>query len=211
MDKYTSAVDTIDNDDCKICLEKLEYESSFDETFGPIQLNTCGHQFHSGCVKRMVKGKDYIQCPVCRTILGTKTGDQPLTGQMTWTKNSRTIPGYPNCGIIIITYKMMPGIQTDEHPHPGRPYHAHGYPRTAFLPDNQKGNEVLKMLITAFRHRLTFTVGTSLSTGQDDCIVWNGIHHKTKLMEDGDGHGYPDMEYLDRVTKELENMGVKQE
>ena len=32
-------------------------------------------------------------------------------------------------------------------------------------------------------------------------------HHKTKLIEDGDRHGYPDMEYL---TKELEIQGVMQ-
>ena len=67
------------------------------------------------------------------------------------------------------------------------------------------------MLITSFQNRLTFTVGTSLSLGLDNCIVWNGIHHKTKMIEDGDGHGYPDMEYLDRVTEELISMGVNQE
>ena len=158
----------------------------------------------------MVKGKDYIQCPTCRTIQGTKTGDQPCAGQMTWNKNTWTIPGYHNCGMIIITYNMMPGIQTAEHPHPGTPYHVHGFPRTAFLPDNQQGNTVLGMMITAFQRRLTFTVGTFLTTGLDDFVVWNGIQHKTKLMENGYGHGYPDMEYLDRVTEELENIGVKQ-
>ena len=67
------------------------------------------------------------------------------------------------------------------------------------------------MLITSFQAKLTFTVGTSPSSGLDDCIVWTGIHHKTKMTEDGDGHGYPDMEYLDRVTEELIIMGVKQE
>ena len=66
------------------------------------------------------------------------------------------------------------------------------------------------MMITAFQRRLTFTVGTSLTTGQDDFVVWNGIHHKTQLVENGDGNGYPDMEYLDKVTEELENFGVKQ-
>ena len=29
-------------------------------------------------------------------------------------------------------------------------------------------------------------------------------------MGNGDGHGYPDMEYLDKVTEELKNIGVKQ-
>ena len=56
MDRYTSAVATLNTEDCKICLEKLENESSFDETFGIISLNTCRHKFHSGCVQMMVKG-----------------------------------------------------------------------------------------------------------------------------------------------------------
>lgn len=124
------------------------------------------------------------------------------------TRHSRTLPGYPESGTIIISYKMIPGIQTEQHPHPGKPYYAHAFPRTAFLPDNQQGNYILKMLVTAFRRRLTFMVGTSIAKHQDDCVVWNGIHHKTKLFEDGDGHGWPDMEYLDKVQHELENMGV---
>ena len=31
------------------------------------------------------------------------------------------------------------------------------------------------------------------------------------MTEDGDGHGYPDLEHIDRVTKEMIIMGVKQE
>merc|ERR1719466_733319 len=58
----------------------------------------------------VIKLRDESLPTMTKTV--TKTGDQPLTGQMTWTKNSSTIPGYPNCGMIIITYKMMPGIQT---------------------------------------------------------------------------------------------------
>ena len=66
------------------------------------------------------------------------------------------------------------------------------------------------MIITALQCRHTYTVGTSLTMGRDNFVVWNGIQHKTKLVENGDGHGYPDMEYLDKVTEELENNGVKQ-
>ena len=102
-DKYAVVVGDMNNtEDCKICLEILNHKSSFDETYGIVQLKKCGHKFHSGCVKMMVKGKDYIQCPSCRKIHGTKTGDQPLTGQMTWAKNPASIPGYAECGAIVI-------------------------------------------------------------------------------------------------------------
>ena len=211
IDRYATFVDDInDNEGCKICLENLSHESLFDETLGVIRLNTCGHQFHAGCMKRLVRGRDYLQCPTCRTIHGTKTGDQPLSGQMTWSRGAGSLPGYPDNGIISITYNMLPGIQTKEHPHPGKPYQVHGFPRTAFLPDTPQGHTVLQMMITAFQRRLTFTISTSLTTGLNDHVVWSGVHHKTKIVETGDGHGYPDVEYLDAVAAELEREGVKQ-
>jgi hypothetical protein len=38
--------------------------------------------------------------------------------------------------------------------------------RIAFLPDNPQGREVLALLIKAFERRLTFIVGTSVTTGR---------------------------------------------
>ena len=40
-----------------------------------------------------------------------------------------------------------------------------GTTRLAYLEDSTEGNEVLQLLKTAFQRRLTFTVGTSLTTG----------------------------------------------
>ena len=34
------------------------------------------------------------------------------------------------------------GTQGPEHPHPGRPYRAIGFPRTAYIPNNEKGKKV---------------------------------------------------------------------
>ena len=56
------------------------------------------------------------------------------------------------------------------------------------LPDNEKGNIVLGLLVKAFRRRMVFTVGPFLSRGEDDCGTWNGIHHKTQLHDNGHGH-----------------------
>ena len=54
-----------------------------------------------------------------------------------------------------------------------------GTSRTAYLPDNPEGREVLKLLQKAFKVRLIFTVGTSTITGQSNTVVWNDIHRKT--------------------------------
>ena len=44
-----------------------------------------------------------------------------------------------------------------------------------------EGWEVLELLKRAFDARLLFTVGRSVTTGYDDQIVWNDVHHKTFL------------------------------
>lgn len=206
MCKFTSLTDVInDKQTCSICCDLL----CNGET---VSLTNCGHQFHTSCTAQLIShqaGQEHIQCPLCQTIHGVKTGNQPANGMMMFRKHSAQVPGYPGCGMIVIKYIMNPGVQEDSHPHPGKPYHAKGFPRTAFLPDNQKGNHVLKLLVMAFQRRLIFTVGASLSRGEDDCVTWNGIHHKTQLQDVGNGHGYPDAHYLDRVTVELKQKGVE--
>lgn len=59
--------------------------------------------------------------------------------------------------------------------------------------------------------RLIFTVGTSSTTGEPDTVVWNGIHHKTEMMSNLSGHGYPDPNYLDNVLSELASQGVTED
>lgn len=71
-----------------------------------------------------------------------------------------------------------------EHPNPGKRYH--GATRTAYLPNNPEGNQVLRLLQRAFHQKLIFTVGTSRTTGANDAVTWNDIHHKTNT------HGGPE-------------------
>lgn len=61
----------------------------------------------------------------------------------------------------------------------------------------------------AWERRLTFTIGTSVTTGTTDTVVWNEIHHKTESNSNSSGHGYPDPTYLDRVLLELAAQGVE--
>lgn len=64
-----------------------------------------------------------------------------------------------------------------EHPNPGVRYP--GTTRVAYLPDCPEGNKVLGLFRKAFDQRLTFTIGTSMTTGRANVITWNDIHHKT--------------------------------
>eukprot|EP00090_Calanus_glacialis_P021862 TRINITY_DN33717_c0_g1_i1.p1 TRINITY_DN33717_c0_g1~~TRINITY_DN33717_c0_g1_i1.p1 ORF type:complete len:721 (-),score=164.97 TRINITY_DN33717_c0_g1_i1:237-2399(-) len=206
MHTYTTRT-TISDDDptCTICHDPLS-------SAGAVSLSSCGHKFHSSCIHAVIShqtGQQHIQCPNCQAIHGIKTGNQPAEGKMYFRKHTGQVPGYPECGMIVIKYTMVDGVQADSHPNPGKPFHARGFPRTAFLPDNQKGNHVLELLVKAFRRRLVFTVGSSLSRGEDDCVTWNGIHHKTQIQDNGNGHGYPDVGYLDRVQGELKQKGVE--
>ena len=65
------------------------------------------------------------------------------------------------------------------HPNPGRLYR--GTQRSAYLPDNREGREVLRLLQRAFDKKLIFTVGTSRTSGSEDQATWNDIHHKTSI------------------------------
>lgn len=98
---------------------------------------------------------------------------------------------------------MSRGIQGMEHPNPGRPYYAVGFPRVCYLPDTKKGRLVLRLLNIAFKRKLIFTIGRSATTGREDVVTWNDIHHKT------DPRGPPDPGFLDRCLIELAAHGVK--
>ena len=91
---------------------------------------------------------------------------------------SVSLGGYELCGSITITYKFEDGVQGPEHPTPGMRYL--GITRNAYLPDNEEGNKVLKLLQQAFKQKLTFTIGRSSTSGLNNVITWNDIHHKTR-------------------------------
>ncbi len=93
----------------------------------------------------------------------------------------------------------------------GHSFSTHGFPRVCYLPDCPKGQRVLRLLQVAWDRRLTFTIGTSVTTGASNTVVWNEIHHKTECHGNFSGHGYPDPNYLDNVLMELESQGVTED
>ncbi|NWX37765.1 DTX3L ligase, partial [Notiomystis cincta] len=182
-------------DECPICRDRIKNKKT---------LEKCKHTFCKNCIDRAMAYKQ--ACPVCNTICGVLRGNQP-EGTMSHETISFSLPGYPNCGTIQINYSMNGGIQTSSHPNPGQRYGPAF--RRAFLPDNEEGREILQLLRRAFNQKLIFTVGQSRTTGEQNVITWNDIHHKTAVEGGPAQFGYPDPSYLQRVRSELKAKGIE--
>ncbi|XP_067665371.1 uncharacterized protein [Haliotis asinina] len=170
----------------------------------PKWLDKCGHVFCRECIDDSFK-KFKPVCPSCNMVYGVLTGNQP-DGTMDVAFSGEHLPGYETCGTISITYDLPGGIQGADHPNPGQPYK--GTTRRAYLPDCREGRDVLRLLRKAFDRKLTFTIGRSATTGHENVVTWNDIHHKTKMEGGPTRFGYPDPDYLERVRCELASKGV---
>ncbi|KAK3094976.1 hypothetical protein FSP39_008624 [Pinctada imbricata] len=141
---------------------------------------------------------------------GTKeTSNQPEGKMTVQHKQELHLPGYEQYGTYIVTYDFEDGIQGDDHPNPTVEYE--GTMRSGYLPDCPKGELVLQLFKLAFNRKLMFTVGHSRTTGMDNVVTWNDIHHKTSVTGGPQRFGYPDPHYLDRVLEELAAKGVREQ
>ncbi|XP_028270136.1 E3 ubiquitin-protein ligase DTX3L [Parambassis ranga] len=184
-------------DSCPICMEPIAEKEK--------KTLRCKHSFCRDCLKRAFEYKPV--CPTCGQLYGTLTGTQPEGGTMKVTTHSSSLPGYKNYGTIIIEYHIPSGIQKEEHPNPGQPYE--GVFRTAYLPDSSEGRMILNLLKRAFDQRLIFTIGRSTTSGRNNMVTWNDIHHKTTTHGGPTHYGYPDSDYLKRVQDELRVKGIE--
>lgn len=186
-----------EDESCLICMETILAEKKM--------TLLCKHSFCRDCVKRAFEYKPV--CPTCGELYGVLMGTQPEGGTMKVTKTSSPLPGYDQYGTIVIKYYIPNGIQMEQHPNPGQPYE--GLSRTAYLPDSPEGRMVLDLLRQAFDQRLIFTVGRSTTSGRNNVVTWNDIHHKTSTHGGPTQYGYPDPDYLSRVRDELRVKGIK--
>ncbi|XP_024232638.1 E3 ubiquitin-protein ligase DTX3L isoform X3 [Oncorhynchus tshawytscha] len=160
-------------DNCSICMDRFINKRKL----------SCSHEFCTDCLRKAVEFSG-PRCPLCKDVFGKVEGDQPEGTMKVKHESYRCIPGYHGYGMIVISYDIPSGKQTE-------------------------GNEVLKLLERAFNQKLIFTVGTSRTTGTDDCVTWNDIHHKTNIDGGAQGFGYPDPDYLSRVKSELKAKGIE--
>jgi len=183
---------------CSICLDDLNSHPSR-------VLEKCNHVFHVECIDTWFKTSN--KCPYCGLGYGAPKGNQPAGTMQTRVVKDSMVPGFPKAkGYIEIIYHFPSGKQGPEHQHPGASYS--GTTRIAYLPNTAHGQVISQLLRLAFDHRLTFTIGTSVTTGRTNTVVWNNIHHKTSLSGGPECYGYPDDTYLDRVEEELQAAGI---
>jgi len=185
-------------DTCSICLTELQNDV--------VKLSQCkDHYFHRECISLCFKD-GFLKCPLCSFIYGTQTGTQPPGKMKIRFVDNNPLEGYEDITTIEIYYIIKDGIQGPKHPNPGMAYTRTA--RTCYLPYTKEGIVILEMLIIAWNRRLIFSVGTSVTTGKSDIVVWNGIHHKSNMNGGSSKYGYPDPGYFERVTKELNSFGI---
>lgn len=181
-------------EDCVICCE------SYEDVEEHWEVLHCDHKICSNCFKKIkitrqtMSGIEHtsVKCPFCQITTGIVVGTCP-TGTMDVTLERSSCDGYEEFGTIRIRYFINNG--------------QYFLNRTAYLPNNVEGNEILGLLKIAWDRRVCFTIGTSVTTGQENTVVWN-IHHKTNKTGGVHFFGYPDPSYLQRVRLELEANGI---
>ena len=158
------------------------------------------HFYHIECLLNYINQQTGFKCAICQKIYGIIIGNMP-PGTISVNVNDKLkCAGFPNNGTIVLSYNFKSGTIN------GKSYK--GTSRMNYIPNNKEGRILLGLLKIAFDRKLTFTIGTSVTTGQQDCVVWNGIHHKSQVGGGASNYGYPDPTYFNRVSEELAAKGV---
>ena len=176
----------------------------FNHEIDVVKLYKCeDHFYHIECLLNYIQKKTGFKCAICQKIYGIIKGDMP-PGTMTAIVNDKLkCDGYQNKGTIIVNYTIKSGNFK------GKKYK--GTNRMSYIPNTKNGRILLGLLKIAFDRKLTFIIGTSVTTGKTDTIVWNGIHHKTNITGGPTKYGYPDPTYFNRVLEELASKGVNKD
>lgn len=182
-------------DECTICCNEYEITSTYWHVL------QCSHKICVGCYKQIETTRTtmagvnhtFIKCPFCLGTSGIEIGTCP-NGTMTDQVVPSPCEGYSGYDSIGLTYQVQ-----DVN---------YRLNRTAYLPDNNEGREVLQLLRIAWDRRLCFSIGTSNTSGLENVLVWN-IHHKTSREGGVLRYGYPDPSYFERVKCELKVYGIE--
>jgi len=189
MDSLTSKAEP-SKDDCAVCVDELSEDI--------IKINACGHLFHRLCVASWFAQKQ--TCPMCNVQVGKITGCQPKHATMQWYIDTGGIAASEVDTYIVVRF-YFPDGKDDQ----GQRYH--GRHDIGFLHDNVEGRVLLEMFKVAFRRRVMYGLGISM-TNQRYKPTFN-VHLKTTRKDKGPaGHGYPDEDYFNRTYDTLEANGV---
>ncbi|CAE7732081.1 rbn [Symbiodinium microadriaticum] len=158
----------------------------------------CGHTYHMTCLRTWFQQK--TRCPSCQQEFGKVVGKQPRLGTFSWHCENFTLPGHPDAVKTIVIQFMFPEGIDDE----GKSYA--GRKPKGYLPCNAQGIILLELFKVAFRRRVMFGMGESM-TFSSYRPTFN-IHIKTSSSGGETKHGYPDETYFQRSLGELKANGV---
>eukprot|EP01083_Nonionella_stella_P251910 868608_1 len=124
---------------------------------------------------------------------------------------NRDVDGYENKGkgLIEIIHKFPSGIQGTHHQHPGQSYSSDQ--RYIYLPNTAKGREILELIKIAWKRKVLYTVGHSVTRQVNNVIVWAGVHFKTNRYGGVSNYGWPDKTYFARVKDEFKSVGITED
>lgn len=183
---------------CAICLCEHEPHSEGAVEGVPVLELLCGHVYHVECIKHWFQEKR--RCPQCQRHFGKILGTQPRVGRMCWHCEPFALPGHPGSSeSIVVDFHFPAGLDDSEVRYRGRK-------NRCYLPGNAQGIILLELFQVAFRRRVMFGLGHSLTTEAYKPTF--NIHIKTSTDKGATSHGYPDHTYFERVMEELHANGV---
>ena len=185
----------VDGDrDCSICLDRLCGH-------GLVRMKLCKHAFHDTCIKMVIK--TYRKCPLCRSLFKEPRGTSPSGNLSIVFDPALTCAGF-SPGTIKLGYAIPWGVEKRHHVERGKCFA--GNIRVAYVPDTVEGRQLLRRLVYAFLHGLTFRLDMSLTAGRPNIVAWGSIPHKTVTTPGP--YGFPDSTFFENCHKQLDEAGV---
>jgi len=136
------------------------------------------------------------ECPNCKHLYSTR-GVQPSGFMDVFSRRPQWIE---------IQVYFPGGVQGPRQPSPGANYT--GTARHLYYPNTDKGHEGVALIKKAFLQGVLFVVGTSVTTGASNTVIFGGIHLKTATTGGSTNHGYPDKDWLLRLKSECMTKGI---
>ncbi|KAG0259527.1 hypothetical protein BG011_002575 [Mortierella polycephala] len=193
---------SVHDDECPICKEAMSMNNPVSTT---VKIRSCKHCFHERCIEEWFRC-DYGQfkCPICNVPCQSSrsdngTGSRLRLGPMPDGSMGYTFDAHFSCYFVLFS------IPPHTIPDPADPEHKTiTVPRTtrsAIIPFTARlGPLIMIRLICAFYYGHIFRVGQSLTTGNDNVVVWNGIHMRTSFQG---SYGFPAPDFERTCWEEL--------
>jgi len=136
------------------------------------------------------------KCPNCGHLYQI-SGTQPPGMLDIFSTSSSWITG---------VFHFPSGFQGPRQENPRKPYR--GRNQKIYYPNTTDGREAIRLVKKTFMRGSLFTIGTSVTTGCKNMVVFGGIHLKTAITGGPTNHGYPDNTWFARLKGECASRNI---